>query len=95
MSKLACPKCGGPVHSYWTCHTWPRTQEDGTQRWMSCLPCDSAVRYYCIAHSDECQSDCWDYEDHVGCGWDWTKGLNPNNPRAEENEANNPHWGES
>ena len=44
---------------------------------MSCLPCDSAVDFYCV-------------ED--GCRWFYTHGLNPRNPRAAENETHRPRW---
>lgn len=76
MEKV-CPDCGGPVQWDLTCHTWP----GAGGRWMSCLPCDSAVRYDCMAGEDE-----------VGCGWSYTHGLNPRNPRAAANEAKRPAW---
>lgn len=89
-----CPRCHGPVEWDFTCHTYPGTWQ-GKETWMSCMPCDSATLYYCVAHNQErCWESCEDDGFHEGCGWRWTKGLNPNNPRAEENELNNPHWWE-
>lgn len=81
-----CPGCGGPVDYMLTCHTYSqRVDDNGTERWMSCMPCDSAYYWYC----DGTEENDWD-----GCGWRWTEGLNPRNPRAAENEENNPHWEE-
>lgn len=89
----SCPKCGGDVQSDLACHTWPREVEGGRIQWMACMPCDSATRWACISHSDEyCWEDCWSDGFHDGCGWRWTDGLNPGNPRAEENEKNRPDW---
>lgn len=80
--EQVCPGCGGPVEPSFTCHTWPRRRDDGSEQWMSCLPCDSAVDW-----------DCWPTDaDDDGCGWSWTDGLNPRNPRAEANEAKRPTW---
>lgn len=63
--------------------------------WMACMPCDSATRYDCRAHNENrCDSDCEEYDDHEGCGWTWTLGLNTGNPRAVDNETRNPRWGE-
>lgn len=63
--------------------------------WMACMPCDSATRYVCQAHNeDRCDSDCMEWNEHEGCGWTWTYGLNPGNPRAADNETRNPLWGE-
>lgn len=61
--------------------------------WMACMPCDSATRYVCVAHdNNRCFSDCGEYNEHEGCGWTWTWGLNPGNPRAADNETRNPNW---
>jgi hypothetical protein len=76
-ASLACPECGGPVDVMLTCHTYPQRQADGTERWMACMPCDSASDWYC--ESDE-------------CNWSWTEGLNPRNPRAAANDASRPSW---
>ena len=77
------------------CLTCDKEVEYTKTTWMSCMPCDSATKYYCIGHSDEhCSPRCWEYEDHDGCGWDWTKGLNPGNPRSAENDLKDPHWNE-
>jgi hypothetical protein len=75
---VTCPLCGG-ADIVWdlTCHTWPRTRADGTQQWMSCMPCDSAIEYYCRGE---------------GCPWSYTHGLNPNNPRKALNEQGRPPW---
>jgi hypothetical protein len=75
----ACPRCGGKVYRDFACHTYPSRTADGTPVWMSCLPCDSAVLYACEKPRNE-------------CGWSYTNGLNPRNPRAAENEANRPDW---
>lgn len=95
-----CPRCNGPVVSNLTCHTWPKNYGTPEERWMSCLPCDSAVRWHCVAWQQEdyqAQDDGWMFEDDegVGCGWSWTDGLNPGNPRAAENALNKPDWSES
>lgn len=88
MEDHSCPRCGGPVESDLTCHTWPRTKDDGTVQWMSCLPCDSAVLYYCAGNEDADE----DSDEYWGCGWRWTKGLNPQNPRSKENHKRYPGW---
>ena len=72
-----CPECGGETSSWPGCHTWPQRPDDGTEQWMSCLPCDTAVDYYCT--EDDCR-------------WTYTAGLNPGNPRAAENERHRPPW---
>jgi hypothetical protein len=89
-----CPECGGIVKWDYACHTYP-SDRDGKVTWMACMPCDSATRYVCQAHNEErCDSDCMEWDEHEGCGWTWTWGLNPNNPRAADNETRNPRWGE-
>lgn len=30
-----CPRCGGPVWSTDTCHTWPQSRGDGTDVWIT------------------------------------------------------------
>lgn len=45
--------------------------------WMSCMGCGSASHYYC---------------DSDDCDWTYDHGLNPRNPRSEENEAKKPAW---
>lgn len=77
MTTKTCPQCGGEVDHLLTCHTYSQRLEDGTERWMSCLPCDSATDWYCLSED---------------CDWDWTCGLNPRNPRAEENATHAPPW---
>lgn len=49
---------------------------DGTG-WRACLPCDSAYDLYC--EDDD-------------CGWSYTWGLNPRNPRSVDNERRRPPW---
>ncbi len=71
-SEHRCPECAGPVYWDLTCHTWPQGD-----RFMSCLPCDSAVYYGC---------------DSDNCRWGYTHGLNTDNPRSDENEARRPPW---
>lgn len=46
-------------------------------KWVSCMNCGSAGDLYC--ENEECN---WGYE--------W--GLNPDNPRAADNEKNRPEW---
>lgn len=77
-APVVCPLCGG-ADIVWdlTCHTWPRTRDDGTQQWMACMGCDSAISYYCRAE---------------GCPWGYTHGLNPRNPRKELEERSRPPW---
>lgn len=70
--KPACPECGGKVFYSYTCHTYKQGE-----RWVSCLPCDSAVDYDCYAED---------------CGWGYTHGLNSGNPRAARNEERKPSW---
>lgn len=93
MENNACPDCGGPVSYDLACHTWPQTQDERTT-WMSCMLCDSATWWTCCAHNERrCNypPDCVEGY-HEGCGWTWTQGLNPDNPRASDNETRNPHW---
>ena len=71
-----CPKCGGKVDYYGSCHTYG--DESG---WFACLGCYTA-----------CQFDCASGDDGLGCGWSYTWGLNPRNPRAARNEENRPAW---
>lgn len=77
MSDQRCPECGGEVSAMLTCHTYPQSCPDGTLAWYSCMPCDSATDYFC---------------DNDDCGWDYTAGLNPRNPRAAANESKRPAW---
>lgn len=87
-----CPECNGEVEYDLACHTYLSTWQ-GKETWMACMPCDSATEYICSAHNeDRCDSDCYEYEYHDGCGWRWTKNLNKSNPRSVDNETKNPHW---
>lgn len=89
-----CPWCGSDVVVDLGCHTWPRkvTREDGStfEQFMSCMPCDSATVWSCetfwMIEGDE------ELQGRTPCNWSWTDGLNPRNPRAEENDERNPHW---
>lgn len=77
-AEVRCPQCGGSnLRWEFACHTYP-IGEGERQRWSSCLPCDSAVLYYCAAGSGLC--------------WAYTHGLNPANPRAAANEQRRPPW---
>lgn len=76
-----CPVCGGQVRADLTCHTYPQNG-----RWMACLPCDSAWAF-CCATPDE-DGDLLG----EGCGWSYTWGLNPRNPRSVPNEDRWPPW---
>lgn len=67
-----CPWCGGKVGWRYDCHTWKQGE-----RWMSCLPCDSAVEYYCREE---------------GCDWCYTHGLNTGNPRWLREQEFRPGW---
>jgi len=47
--KQKCPNCSS-TNLYWAydCHTYKSgTNPDGTLRFVSCHPCDSAIRYSC------------------------------------------------
>ena len=68
-----CPVCAGPVYYDFTCHTWSNAQG----KWMSCLGCDSAIRY-------ECQN--------ADCDWSYEDGLNPRSPRSASNAQHRPDW---
>ena len=47
-------ECGQPVLWDYTCHTWPQRRADGTETWMSCGGCGSAIDLYCAGY-------CWNY----------------------------------
>jgi hypothetical protein len=83
-SAPSCPRCGGKVYYDLACHTYPQRLPDGSERFMACMPCDSAIAYGCDGHGDR--------DEDEGCGWDYTHGLNPRNPRAAANEENRPPW---
>jgi hypothetical protein len=76
-AEVRCPLCSS-TDVYWslTCHTYS-VGKAGEERWMSCLPCDSAVRYGCA---------------NEGCDWAYTHGLNPRNPNANNNERFRAPW---
>lgn len=74
-----CPRCGDTdLAAYYGCHTWSQLGDDGSERWMSCLGCCSAIHYYC--------------KDIDVCKWSYDHGLNLHNPRSDRNEANRPVW---
>lgn len=77
---LTCPACGGRVAWDYTCHTWMRGD-----RWLSCMGCDSAIGYFCAAWLE-------DDAKPPHCSWEYDHGLNPDSPRAAENEARKPAW---
>jgi hypothetical protein len=85
MAAPRCPECGGKVAYDLTCHTWPQQQRDGgSERFMTCMPCDSAIEYLCTE---------WLRDDKPGeCNWRYTHGLNPRNPRSAANDAKRPAW---
>lgn len=101
-----CPDCGSNVDSYLSCHTWPKySQESGLTTWMSCMPCDSATEWFCVGDAEcFCSLDTGVIEPYCyacggtgidegwGCGWRYTEGLNPDNPRSVENETHRPEW---
>ena len=78
QSPPTCPECGGRVEYDLTCHTYGQGD-----RFYACMPCDSAVEYFCASQ----------YDDEPGaCEWRYTHGLNPRNPRAAQNEKRRPPW---
>lgn len=77
MSDTPCPQCGSDVTYDLACHTWPQTQSDGSVRFMSCLPCDTAYLYECT---------------NEVCDWRYTHGLNPKNPRSIAEQTKRPQW---
>lgn len=81
---MTCPECGGKVERIHTCHTWGwRPNEEGKMvGGMSCIGCCSAMHYYCTER----------YEEVSPCRWEYTAGMNPNNPKAAENEKRKPAW---
>jgi len=64
------------------CHTYGQTQSDGSVKFYACMPCDSAIRYLCRPEDDRVD----------GCGWEYTDGLNPANPKSPANEEARPSW---
>ena len=97
----ACPQCGHEkVYADFTCHTWPGgTRADGSEQWMACQGCGSAIRYACGCWLDdevpnpEDPDGLWIYrEPECECQWDYTHGLNPRNPRKDREEESRPPW---
>lgn len=78
--KELCPECGGLIRVSLTCHTYPQNG-----RWVSCLPCASAYLLECWGTNVNL-----DDPDDEGCGWSYTWGLNPRNPRSLKNEEFRP-----
>jgi hypothetical protein len=79
-----CPRCSGQLRFDLTCHTYG-WNDDGTGG-KACMPCDSAWEFWCAMPDDDGDL----LED--GCGWSYTWGLNPRNPRAAVNEQRRPSW---
>lgn len=81
MAEPSCPGCGHKT-VYWDfgCHTYPGRGET----FMSCMPCDSAIELICG----------YDFEndDTSECRWNYVWGLNPKNPRFEEEQKKRPAW---
>ncbi len=75
--QAACPRCQSQVIYDYTCHTYPGSIRDGKVQWLACITCDSA-------HWLSCQNE--------SCDWSYTYGLNPGNPRSEQNEGERPEW---
>lgn len=65
---------------YGTCHTYRGPNDT----WWSCQGCYSAIEYFCVGTNDDEIDD--------DCGWSYTHGLNPGNPRAAENARHCPPW---
>lgn len=78
-----CPECDGPVSHIGTCQTYG--WDDEGNRGRSCVGCWSAILLYCVREYDQ-------DEDHIGCGWEYTWGLNPRNPRSKDNNLCRPSW---
>lgn len=77
-TRPTCPRCESTDLIAWlTCHTWSQRRDDGSEGWMSCMGCGSAMHYCC--GSDDCD-------------WSYDHGLNPHNPRSARNEADRPDW---
>lgn len=74
----ACPECGGKVAYGLACHTYGQGD-----KFYACLPCDSAISYFCAE---------WLDDKPTACRWEYTHGLNPLNPRSAANEARRPPW---
>jgi hypothetical protein len=79
-----CPECGGTVRFDLTCHTYAWS-DDGTGG-KACMSCDSAWLFICARPDPDGDL----LED--GCGWSYTWGLNPRNPRAAGNASRRPPW---
>jgi hypothetical protein len=84
LASISCPECGGKVAYDLACHTWPQRRDDGSDAWMSCMGCDSAIEYFCTEWLRDL--------DPGTCGWRYTHGLNSRNPRSAANEAVRPAW---
>lgn len=82
IDKLHCPNCSKKVSGIDVCHTYGSNEEG----WFGCMGCWSAFEYYCTGIEDDDNDD--------GCGWEYTWGLNPENPRAIKNilPVNKPEW---
>lgn len=75
-----------------TCHTYGGVDSDGKERWWACQGCGSAVEYFCTCWLED-EDDAPSPEIYAcECRWSYTHGLNPNNPRAANNEKYRPSW---
>jgi len=75
---LICPSCGCPVKASYACHTY-----GSGDKFYACLPCDSAMDFECVGDARYGEPP---------CGWGYTWGLNPANPRSAGNEVYRPKW---
>lgn len=77
--KATCPKCKSEQIRYkFTCHTWPTTNwVDG--EWKETWKT-------CVPCDSAYLYFC------LECDWNFTWGLNPNNPRNAVNMLNKPEW---
>jgi hypothetical protein len=94
MTKPMCPECSHEnIQWDFACHTWPGgLRTDGSEQWMSCQNCDSAIRYSCHCWLDDEDDDPEPFRSCQCSGWDYTHGLNPRNPRWEREQAFRPAW---
>lgn len=98
---ISCPACGhDKISADFACHTWPGgTRPDGTEQWMSCQDCGSAIEYSCgcwlddeVPNPDDPDGR-WIYrEPDCTCDWSYRHGLNPRNPRWAKEQEHRPVW---
>lgn len=74
---IPCPRCAGyDIYADTTCHTWP----GGTR------PDGTVTWMACQGCGSAMRYACF------GCGWSYTHGLNPGNPRATAKAEARPAW---